>query len=108
MAIRVWAEEVDLIRKLVDVELALRCQAIDDVIQRVYQVEPARHTDKAITEVKAAILDLVRSPLADLEAMLACVEVEPGEEPVEEVKPGEEAPPVEKPEPGKEPAKSKA
>ncbi|MBA7578325.1 hypothetical protein ES708_22676 [subsurface metagenome] len=108
MVIRVHAEEVDLLGGLVDSELDRRCAAIDVIVQRVYDVVPAKHTEKAIAEVKAAILELVRSPLADLERKLAIVlvvaEIEPEEEP--EVKPEEE--PEVKPEPEVEPAKSKA
>ncbi len=101
-------DEADLLKKLVSDELDRRCQAIDDIIQRVYDVVPAKHTEKAIAEVKVAILELVHSPLADLERKLACVEVEPEvePEPEPEVKPEPEVEP--EPEPGKEPGKSKA
>jgi len=100
--------EVDLLKKLVDDELNRQCQAIDDIVQRVYDVTPAKHTEKAIAEVKVAMLELVRSPLADLERKLASIGVEPKPElePEPEVnsEPGVEP----EPEPGKEPAKSKA
>lgn len=107
-AIPVTDMEEALLKKLVNDELDRRCQAIDDIIQRVYDIVPAKHTDKAIAEVKAAILELVRSPLADLERKLACVQVEPEEAPVEEVKPEEEAAPAVEPAPEPEPRKSKA
>ncbi len=106
--LRVEVEEVELLSRLVDAELDRRCQAIDDIIQRVYDIVPAKHTDKAIAEVKSAILVLVHSSLATLERKLAYDVVEPEEKPVEEVKPEEEAPPAEEPVPGKEPGKSKA
>ncbi len=101
-------DEAGLLSKLVLDELDRRCVAVDDIIQRVYDVVPAKHTDKAIAEIKTAILLLVRSNLADLERKLACLEPEPEPEPVAEVKPEEEAPPAEEPKPGKEPGKSKA
>ena len=106
--LQVVEPEAELLSRLVDEELDRRCAAIDDIIQRVYDVVPGKHTEKAIAEVKKAILELVRSPLADLERKLACVEVKPEEEPEEEPAVEEEAPPAEEPEPGKEPAKSKA
>ena len=100
--------EVDLLKKLVDDELNRRCQGIDDVVQRVYSIDPSRHTEKAIAEVKVAVLELVRSPLAELERKLACIGVEPNREPEPEpevkLEPGVEP----ELEPGKEPAKSKA
>ncbi len=107
-AIKVEVEEVELLSRLVDAELNRRCADIDDIIQRVYDVVPAKHTDKAIAEVKAAILVLVHSDLAALERKLACVEpkLEPEPEPEPEVKP--EVKPEPEPEPGKEPGKSKA
>jgi len=100
-------DEVDLLRKLVSGELDRRCQAVDDIIVRVYDVVPARHEAKATDEIKSAVLELVRSNLADLERKLACVEVkpEPEPEPEPEVKPEPE--PEVKPEPVPEPAKSK-
>lgn len=100
--------EVDLLAKLVSEELNRRCQAIDDIIIRVYDVVPAKHTEKAIAEVKAGILELVRSPLADLERKLVCVVVEPEPEvePEAEVEPEPEAEVAPKPE--KEQAKGKA
>ncbi len=101
-------DEADLLKKLVDEELDRRCQAIDDIIQRVYEVVPAKHTEKAIAEVKVAVLELVRSPLADLERKLACVEVEPEVEPEPEPEPKPEPEVEPEPEPGKEPGKSKA
>ena len=100
--------EADLLKKLVDEELDRRCAAIDDIIVRAYDVVPAKHTQEAISEVKVAILVLVRSPLAEVERKLACVEVEPEPEPEPEpeVKP---EPEVEvKPEPEAKPAKAKA
>ncbi|MBA7542000.1 hypothetical protein ES705_34316 [subsurface metagenome] len=108
MAIRVFAEEVDLLKKLVSDELDRWIVVIDDIVVRVYDVIPAKHTQEAIDEVKAAVLELVRSPLADLEARLACVEVElkaeaeaeAEKEPEPEVKP--------EPEPEVKPGKSKA
>ncbi|MBA7667897.1 hypothetical protein ES703_75998 [subsurface metagenome] len=101
-------DEADLLKKLVSDELDRRCQAIDDIIQRGYDVVPAKHTEKAIAEVKVAILELVRSPLADLERKLACVEVEPEPEPEPEPAVEPEVEPEVVPEPGKEPAKAKA
>ncbi|GAI76245.1 unnamed protein product, partial [marine sediment metagenome] len=100
--------EADLLRRLVSEELDRMCQAVDEIIQRVYEVVPMKHTEEAIAEVKAAVLELVRSPLADLEKKLACVEVEPEPEPEPEpeIKPGPE--PEIKPEPEPEPAKPKA
>ncbi|MBA7669844.1 hypothetical protein ES703_77982 [subsurface metagenome] len=86
---------VELLSRLVLDELDRKVSAIDDTILRVYDVLPAKHTEKAIAEIKAGILGLVRSPLADMERKLACVEVKPEEEP-------EPEPEVE-PEPGKEP-----
>ncbi|GAI94153.1 unnamed protein product, partial [marine sediment metagenome] len=108
MELAVALDEVELLSRLVDAEIERRCQAIDDIIQRAYDVVPAKHTDKAIAEVKAAILVLVHSDLAALERKLACVEpkLEVKPEPEPEVKPEPEPEP--KPEPGKEPAKSKA
>ncbi len=81
--------EADLLTKLVSDELDRRCEAIDDIIQRVFNVMPGMHTEQAIAEVKVAVLELVRSSLADLERKLACVGVEPekGVEPEPEVKP---------------------
>ncbi len=87
--------EADLLSKLVLDELDRRCVAIDEIIQRVYDVTPAKHTEKAIAEVKVAVLELVRSPLADLERKLACVEPEPEEKPAEVAKPEEVAEPAE-------------
>lgn len=108
VAIEVTDVEEELLAKLVDEELFRRCQAIDDIIQRVYDVVPAKHTEKAIAEVKAAILELVRSPLADLERKLEWVEVEkwPEEMLEPEVEPEPEPEPEKEPE--KEPGKSKA
>lgn len=94
MVVRCFAEEVDLLTKLVSDELDRRCQVIDDIVQRVYDILPARHTEKAIAEVKAAVLELVRSPLADLERKLAGIEVEPEPEPAEVAKPKVEAVPA--------------
>ena len=88
-------DEADLLSKLVQDELDRRCLAIDEIIQRVYDVVPAKHTEKAIAEVKTAILELVRSPLADLERKLACVEPEPEEKPAEVAEPEEVAEPAE-------------
>lgn len=108
MVIRVHAEEVDLLGALVNSELDRRVAAIDDIIVRAYDVIPAKHTQEAISEVKVAILVLVRSPLAEVERKLSCVEVEPEPEPEPEpeVKP---EPEVEvKPEPEAKPAKAKA
>ncbi len=87
--------EVDLLSKLVLDELDRRCVAIDEIIQRVYDVTPAKHTEKAIAEVKIAVMELVRSSLADLERKLACVEPEPEVEPEEVVKPEEVVEPEE-------------
>ncbi|MBA7666085.1 hypothetical protein ES703_74162 [subsurface metagenome] len=101
-------EEVELLSKLVLDELDRKCAVIDDTILRVYDVLPAKHTDTAIAVIKSDILELVRSPLADLERKLACVEVKPEEEPAEEPAETPEPEPEETPEPGKEPAKSKA
>ncbi|MBA7580028.1 hypothetical protein ES708_21914 [subsurface metagenome] len=100
--------EADLLKRLVDGELGRRCVAIDDIIVRVYDVVPAKHTEKAIAEIKVAILELVRSPLADLERKLACVEVEPEPEPEPEPEVKPEPEPEVKPEPEPEPGKSKA
>ncbi|MBA7542198.1 hypothetical protein ES705_34517 [subsurface metagenome] len=108
MGIRVWAEEVDLLKELVDAEIDRRCVALDDIILRVYAVQPHLHTDKAIAEVKAAVLELVRSPLADLEGKLACVEVEPEPEPEPEVEVKPEPEVEVETKPGKEPGKAKA
>lgn len=99
---------VDLLKRLVNDDIDRRCVAIDDIIQRVYDVIPAKHTETAVAEVKAAVLALVRSPLAELERKLACVGVKPVEEPVEAVKPEEEAPPAEEVKPEEKPAKAKA
>ncbi len=87
--------EADQLSKLVSDELDARCEAIDDIIQRVYVTDLSRHTEKAIAEVKVAVLELVRSPLAELERKLACVRVEPEKEPGPE--------PEVEPEPGVEP-----
>ncbi len=108
MAIRVWAEEADLLKKLVAEELDRRLLVLDDTIVRAYDVTPAKHTQEAIAEVKADILFLVRSPLADLEARIECVEVEP--EPEKEPEPMHEPEAEVKPEPEPEvkPGKSKA
>lgn len=100
--------EAKLLEGLVAAELDRRCAGIDEIIQQVYQVVPAKHTEQAISEIKVAVLELVRSPLADLERKLAAMEVEPGEEPEPEpeVKPGAEV--KAEPDPATEPAKSKA
>lgn len=100
--------EADLLRKLVGEELDRRCQVIDDIIVRAYDVVPAKHTNKALTEVKVAILELVRSPMADLERKLACVGVKPEAEPKPEPEPMHEPEDEVEPEPKPEPAKSKA
>lgn len=81
MVLAVVSGEVVLLKELVSAEIARLCQEIDGIIQRVYDVVPAKHTEKAIAEVKAAILDLVRSPLADLERKLEELVVKPEEEP---------------------------
>jgi outer membrane biosynthesis protein TonB len=106
--LKVEVEEVELLSRLVDAELNRRVAAIDELILRVYSVQPARHTEEAIAEVKAAILVLVHSDLAALERKLACVEpkLEPEPEPEPEVKPEPE--PEVKPEPEPKPGKSKA
>ncbi|GAI59589.1 unnamed protein product [marine sediment metagenome] len=108
MVLQVVEPEAELLSKLVDEELDRRCQVIDNIIQRVYDVLPPKHTEKAIAEVKVAVLELVRSPLADLERKLACVGVEPEKEPEPEPdvkpEPGVEA----KPEPEPEPPSSRA
>ncbi len=91
---------VPLLKKLVSEELDRKSQAIDDTILRVYDVVPAKHTDKAIAEVSAAVLNLVMSPLADLARSLACVEVEPEKEP--EPEPAPEVKPEPEPEPAPE------
>ena len=100
--------EVELLKRLVAAELDRQCADIDELIQRVYEVVPAKHTEQAIVEVKAAVLELVKSPLADLERKLAAIEVEPEEKPAEEVKPEEEAAPAEDPKVEEEPRGSKA
>ncbi len=100
--------EVDLLAKLVSEELDRECQEIDGIIQRAYDVAPPKHTEKAIAEVKVAILELVRSPLADLERKLACVEVEPEPEPEPEPEVKPEPEPEVEPKPEKEPVKGKA
>ncbi len=85
--------EADLLTKLVSDQLDRRCEAIDDIIQRVFNVMPSMHTEQAVAEVKVAVLELVRSSLADLERKLACVGVEPEGEvkPEPEVEPEPEA-----------------
>ena len=95
VAIQVTDKEEDLLLKLVCDELDRRCQVIDELIQLVYDVTPLKHTEEAIAKVKTAILELVRSPLADLERKLACVEVEPEEKPAEVAEPGEVVKPAE-------------
>jgi len=108
LVLPVVSVEVDLLRELVQAELDRCCAVIDDIIVRAYDVVPAKHTDKAIAEIKTAILELVRSPLADLEKKLACVEVEPEAEPEPEPEVKPEPEPEVKPEPEAGPAKSKA
>jgi len=108
LVLRVVETEAELLSALVDDELDRRVAAIDDIIVRAYDVVPAKHTQEAISEVKVAILVLVRSPLAILEGKLACVEVEPEPEPEPEPEVEPEPEPEVKPEPGKEPGKSKA
>jgi hypothetical protein len=100
--------EVDLLRELVQAELDRSCAVIDDIIVRAYDVVPAKHTDKAIAEIKTAILALVRSPLADLERKLACVEVKPEAEPEPEPEAETEAEAEAKVEAEVEKSKSKA
>lgn len=95
-----------LVKELVAAELERKCLVIDDTINRVYQVVPAKHTEEAIAEVKAVIMELVHSDLATLARELEKpeVELEVKPEPEPEVKP---EPEVEvKPEPGKEQSKS--
>lgn len=106
MLLRCFAEEVDLLTKLVSDELDRRCQVVDELINQVYDVLPARHTEKAIAAVKAAVLELVRSPLADLERKLAGVEPEPEPEPEPGAEPEPEPGAEPEPEPGVEPAKA--
>lgn len=108
VVLRVTETEEGVLAALVDNELDRRIEGIDSLIQQVYDVVPAKHTEPAIAQVRAAILSLVRSPLADLERKLACAEVEPEPEPAAEVKPEVEAPPAEEPKPEEAPGKSKA
>ncbi|MBA7544050.1 hypothetical protein ES705_36396 [subsurface metagenome] len=108
MVLRVLEPEVELLSALVDSELDRRVAAIDDIVVRAYDVVPAKRTQEAISEVKVAIMVLVRSNLAGLERKLACVEVEPEPEPEPEPEVEPEPEPEVKPEPGKEPGKSKA
>jgi len=89
--------EVKLLTGLVRVELERRCAAIDDIVVAGYGQHIGVRADNNAEEVKVAILELARSPLADLERKLACVELEPKEEPAEEVKPAEEEEPAEEP-----------
>jgi hypothetical protein len=107
-AIKVEVEEVELLSRLVDAEIERRCEAIDAIIQHEYDVVPAKHTPEAIAAVKSAILVLVHSDLAALERKLACVEVEPEEEPEPMHEPEEEVAPAEEPKPEPKPVKSKA
>jgi len=44
-------QEAAQLSKLVSDELDRRCAATDDIIQRVYNVMPAMHPDKAMAEV---------------------------------------------------------
>ncbi|MBA7577936.1 hypothetical protein ES708_19792 [subsurface metagenome] len=107
-AIQVTDVEVDLLRELVQAELARSCAVIDDIVAAGYGEFIGKRAESNAEAVKVAVLALVRSPLADLERKLACVEVkpEPEPEPEPEVKPEPE--PEVKPEPGKEQGKSKA
>ncbi len=100
--------EADLLRKLVDEEFARQLKAIDDIVAAGYGEFIGKRAESNAEAVKAAIVDLIMSPLADLKRKLACVDVapEPEPEPEPEVKP---EPEVEvKPEPEAKPAKSKA
>jgi len=108
MVLPVTDTEAELLSALVDGELNRICAAIDDTIVRAYDVVPAKHTEKAIAEIKKAILGLVRSPLAELERKLAICEPEPEPEVKPEPEPEPEVKPEPEPEPEKEPAKAKA
>lgn len=72
---------VDLVRGLVASELDRRVAVIDDLIVAQYQVRPDRHTADATAALKVAVLDLVRSPLADLERRLGVGPEKPADSP---------------------------
>jgi len=62
LILRVVDTEAELLKKLVAAELDRRCAGIDDIILRVYDVVPAKHTEKAIAEIKACLLYTSPSP----------------------------------------------
>lgn len=88
MVLAVVSGDVELLKKLVSEELDRRCVAIDDIIVRGYGEFIGKRAESNQAAVKAAVLELVRSPLADLERKLEALPIEP------EVKP-EEVPAVE-------------
>lgn len=99
---------VPLLKKLVGDELDRRCQAIEDIVASGYGQHIGMRAEDNQAAVKAAVLELVRSPLADLERQLAALPVEPEPEPVEAVKPEELPAAAEEQKPEGKPAKAKA
>ncbi len=93
--------EVDLLSKLVLDELDRRCAAIDDIVVQGYGEYIGKRAEGNQEALKAGVLELVRSPLADLERKLACVEPEPEEKPAEVAEPAEGEAPAGKKQPKK-------
>lgn len=61
---------VELLRKLVSEELDRRCAAIDDIVVAGYGSFIGKRSETNQAAVKVAVLEFVRSPLADLERKL--------------------------------------
>lgn len=62
--------EGDLLKRLVKAELDRKCQAIDDIVVQGYGEYIGKHGESNQEAVKVAVLELGRSPLADLERKL--------------------------------------
>ena len=72
-----------LLKRLVSEELDRRIAVLDDIVSGGYGDYIGKRAESNQEALKAAILELVRSPLASLERSLACIKVEPEPEPEE-------------------------
>lgn len=69
----------DLLRELVAAELDRRVAAIDDIVVSGYGSFIGKRAEDNAAKLRAAIVELVLSPLADLERELAAEPVKPAD-----------------------------
>lgn len=74
--------DVELLRSLVAGELDRRMTAIDDIVVAGYGSFIGKRAETNRDAVKVAVMELVRSPLADMERKLGAESVKVEEKPV--------------------------